>query len=76
MKQLKPLPKPIGIPVPGSIYYRAFCAGCGDPIRIVFYGENICSDCDPRRRGNAGKSSAHYNPDIDWGGYSNSPMEE
>jgi predicted amidophosphoribosyltransferase len=41
-----------GQPIPGSKYVRAFCPGCGEPMRVsaaVFrsgvYGE--CSTCSP-----------------------------
>lgn len=73
----RPFPQPIlrGTPIPGSKYRRVKCAVCGDPIRTS--GESVkCSDCDPRWRGRPGVSAKHYNVDIEWGGYCDTPINE
>lgn len=43
-----------GDPIPGSRLFRAYCAGCGEPIRVT--GEALkhpslcrCEHCGPRR---------------------------
>lgn len=43
-----------GDPIPGSRFYRAFCARCGEPMRVQeanLNRENMCSDCDPPHMG-------------------------
>jgi len=37
-----------GKPIPGSCYYRDFCALCGEPIRVPksrLNVPNVCRDC-------------------------------
>jgi len=43
-------------PIPGSWFYRAYCPGCGDPVRVdarrAKKEESIyCEECDPPHQG-------------------------
>lgn len=42
---------PAGSPIRGSAYVRDYCAGCGEPIRVVSgtTGWNLCEICNPNR---------------------------
>lgn len=41
-----------GEQIPGSRFYRVFCATCGEPMRVVFHDIHkpaYCEDCAPRK---------------------------
>ena len=46
----------------GSRYYRAFCIGCGDPVRVTKYKNYLktsifCEECNPKHSGCTGPES-------------------
>jgi len=60
-----------GDAIPGSRFYRSFCAGCGEPMRMDadrLDREVLCNDCDPPHIGVgspfAALNSAENDPDA------------
>jgi hypothetical protein len=59
-----------GEKIEGSRYYRDFCAGCGEPMRVVRVDPNIppyCEQCSPRQhRGCSSRGgTVNHEPDQD-----------
>jgi len=54
-----------GEPIEGSALVRAFCEGCGEPIRVTFAAwdsgyPQYCSGCEPRKRGHAATRQSEH----------------